>query len=296
MTTDARLSALDAPIDADHPLEDILHRAVARAEADGKLEVRELLSLFGTRSLGPLLIVFGLIAAVPPMGAIPLIPTSMGVLTFLLSIQFVLGRRRIWIPQIIGQRSISARRMAAAERRGAKALSYVDRLLKPRLRPLTRPVLNRVVAVVACLVAFLMPPLEIVPFGVVIPGLALVCMELGLVARDGLFTLIGLLVAAGAALVVLFVVPRMAEEAAEATEEVRAEIGEAVEEAADQVGEAAQEAAGDAAAATEEAVDRATEQVEKVAEDVTKAITPETETETEDGPETRPQRGEAAPE
>ena len=283
----------DAPIDADHPLEDILHRAVAQAQADGKLEVRELLGLFGTRSLGPLLIIFGLIAAVPPIGAIPLIPTSMGVLTFLLSIQFVLGRRRIWIPEIIGQRSISARRMAAAERRGAKVLSWVDRLLKPRLRALTRPVLNRVVAVVACLVAFLMPPLEIVPFGVVIPGVALVCLGLGLVARDGLFTLFGLIVAAGAALVVLFVVPRMAQEAAEATEEVRAEVGEAVEEAA-----------GEAARATEAAVEEAAQQMEAVTKEVTEAIEAVTEEEAADegsegepgpGPDPAPEP-EAAPE
>ena len=258
----------EAPIDADHPLEDILHRAVARAEAAGRLEVRALLGLFGTRSLGPLLILFGLIAAVPPLGAIPLVPTSMGVVTFLLSIQFVMGRRRIWVPQIIGQRSVSAARMAAAERRAARVLSRVDRLLKPRLRVLTRPVLNRVVAVVACLVAFLMPPLEVVPFGVVIPGLALVCLGLGLVARDGLFTLLGLLTAAGAALVVLFVVPRMAEEAAEATEAVRAEMGEAVEAAAGQIGEAAETAADEVGEAAREAADQIEEAVRDAVEDL----------------------------
>ena len=258
----------EAPIDPDHPLEDILHRAVARAEAAGRLEVRALLGLFGTRSLGPLLILFGLIAAVPPLGAIPLVPTSMGVVTFLLSIQFVMGRRRIWVPQIIGQRSVSAARMAAAERRAARVLSRVDRLLKPRLRVLTRPALNRVVAVVACLVAFLMPPLEVVPFGVVIPGLALVCLGLGLVARDGLFTLIGLVVAGAAALVVLFVVPRMAEEAAEATEAVRAEMGEAVEAAAGQIGEAAETAADEVGEAAREAADQIEEAVRDAVEDL----------------------------
>ena len=246
-------------IDARRPLEDILDKAVARAKAEGRLTLNGLLDLFGPRALGPLLVIFGLVAGVPPIGAIPLIPTTMGVLTFLFAAQFVAGRKRVWLPGLIGERSVGAGKLEATRRRLGGVASAVDRLLRPRLSALASPLLNRLVALVACVVALLMPPLEIVPFGVVVPGLALVCLGLGLIARDGLFTLIGLLVALVAAVFVLVVVPRAAQDAAEATEEVREEAAEAVGEAAEQAGEAASEAAETARERVGDAADGARE-------------------------------------
>ena len=250
------MEAGQTTIDPRRPLEDILDRAAGRADAEGALSLDALLDVFGPRSLGPLLMVFGLIASVPPIGAIPLMPTTMGVLTFLFAIQFVLGRKRVWLPGLLGRRSVSAGKMAAMRARAAKAAKRVDRLLRPRLTVLTSPLLNRLVALAACGLAVIMPPLEVVPFGVAVPGLALVCLGLGLVARDGLFTLIGFLIGAVAVVLVVVVVPRAAEEAAEATEEVRAEAAEAAGQMAD----------GAKAAATE-ALDEAGRQVDAVAKE-----------------------------
>ena len=197
-------------IDERHPLEDIFHKAVEKGREDGDLTVNELLEVFGARSLGPILVVFGLIATVPPIGAIPLVPTVTGVLTLLFSLQFALGRNRIWVPRAIAERGVGQDKLEAAERRAGKVAAGVDRLLRRRLSFLTTPPMNRAVAVAASALALLMPPLELVPFGVVVPGLALVCLGLGLTAKDGLFTLLGLLVGAGAVVFVLSVIPRIA--------------------------------------------------------------------------------------
>ena len=194
-------------IDERHPLESIFHEAVAEAERDGDLTVHELLGLFGSRSLGPLLMLFGLIAAVPPIGAIPLVPTTMGVLTFLAASQLALGRDRVWVPGVIGRRGVGAERLRAGERRAGKVMSRVDALVRQRGGWLTEGPAQRLVAVAACGIALMMPPLELVPFGVAVPGTALIALGIGLVARDGVFLVAGLLIAAATLCLIAFAVP-----------------------------------------------------------------------------------------
>nr|WP_281373740.1 exopolysaccharide biosynthesis protein [Parvularcula dongshanensis] len=184
-----------------------MHRAVEKAREDGDLSVDELLGMFGSRSLGPLLILFGLIAAVPPIGGIPLVPTTMGVLTLLTASQLALGRRSVWVPGFIGRRAIGLGKLEKAEAKARKVTTRIDALVRRRLHLLTSGVMERVVPLFACVLALTMPPLEFVPFGVAVPGLALVGLGLGLVSKDGAFTLVGLIIGSATAALLIFIVP-----------------------------------------------------------------------------------------
>ena len=200
--------APDTPdIDERHPLESIFHEAVQKAEEDGDLTVAEVLDLFGGRSLGPLLMLFGLIAAVPPIGAIPLVPTTMGVLTFLTAAQFALGRKRIWVPGFVANRGIGADRLRAGERRAGSVMERIDALVRQRGGRLIEGPPQRLIAVAACLIALMMPPLEAVPFGVAVPGTALIALGIGVTAKDGAFLVLGLAVAAVTLGLIVFAVP-----------------------------------------------------------------------------------------
>jgi hypothetical protein len=70
----------------------------------------------------------------------------------------------------------------------------VDRVIKPRLSFLTGGLANRLVALVVVLIAFAVPPLELVPFAAALPSLAILAFGLGLIARDGLLVTIALLI------------------------------------------------------------------------------------------------------
>ena len=205
MTKDAAEGGAD--IDERHPLESIFHEAVEEAERDGDLTVHELLGLFGSRSLGPLLMLFGLIAATPPIGAIPLVPTTVGVLTFLASSQLALGRERVWVPGFVGRRGVGVDRLRAGERRAGKVMGRVDALVRQRGGWLTKGPAQRLVALAACGIALMMPPLELVPFAVAVPGVALIALGIGLVARDGVFLVLGLVIAAVTLGLIAFAVP-----------------------------------------------------------------------------------------
>ena len=194
-------------IDERHPLESIFHRAVEKASEDGDLTVNEVMEVFGARSLGPILIVLGLIATVPPIGAIPLVPTTTGVLTLLFSVQFAVGRRRVWVPRVIGERAVSEDRLRAGERRAGKVAARIDRAVKRRLAFLTEGAMPRLWALAACVLAVMMPPLELVPFGVAVPGAALICLGIGIVSRDGAFLIAGASVGAATVALIAFAVP-----------------------------------------------------------------------------------------
>ena len=197
----------DEDIDPRHPIESIFEHAVEKAREDGDLSVDELLDVFGARSLGPMLMIFGLIAATPPIGAIPGVPTTMGLMTLLFSVQFAIGRPRVWVPKVVADRAIGIAKLEAGQRRAHGVAMKIDALVKPRFSVLTTAPANRVIALAASALALTMPPLELVPFGVAVPGVALICFGIGLVGKDGLFALLGLLIAAVTAGMLIFAVP-----------------------------------------------------------------------------------------
>ena len=62
----------------------------------------------------------------------------------------------------------------------------VDKLLKPRLQGLVNPLSQRLIALLAVVLALSMIPLELLPFAAALPALAITLMGLGLAASAGL--------------------------------------------------------------------------------------------------------------
>jgi hypothetical protein len=79
-------------------------------------------------------------------------------------------------------------------------LERIERTIRPRLLPLTGPQAERVIGIVGFSLAIIifLP----IPFGNMLPGLALAILGLGLLERDGLAVLLGLLAAVTGVLVV----------------------------------------------------------------------------------------------
>ena len=69
-----------------------------------------------------------------------------------------------------------------------------DRLIRRRLEVFISPVATRVIAAASLCVALVMPVLELIPFSANLAGVALFAFGISLIARDGLFALISLVV------------------------------------------------------------------------------------------------------
>lgn len=186
-----------------HDLEDLLGQIEALADRDDRVRLRDLHDLIGVRAFGPLLLVMALVA-LTPIGAVPALPTALAIAVTLIAGQVVLGRNRLWLPDFVERRHVSAKKLKASVRALSRPARWLDTVVRPRLERLTEPPFDRVVALVCVAIALMIPPLEFVPFGVAAPALALALMGLALTARDGLVVILAAFVALGGAGAVLF--------------------------------------------------------------------------------------------
>lgn len=151
-----------------------------------RITLRELLNGFGERALGALLVVFAapLVLPMPPG-----VSAVLGLPLLLFSAQFMLGMRQPWLPAALADRTIRGRDVKAMATRVVPMLLRIERLLHPRMTLLARGPFARLVgalAVVLSIIVFLP-----VPFGNMLPSLAIAVLGLGLVERDGLALLVG---------------------------------------------------------------------------------------------------------
>ncbi|MEO1659920.1 MAG: exopolysaccharide biosynthesis protein [Pseudomonadota bacterium] len=165
------------------------------SETEGEtVSVADLLNAVGRRSYGPVLLLLGFIA-IGPLTIIPGASVLMAVVTLLFAAQMAIGRPYPWIPKkalsFQFKRDHLIRGVAIAD----KYVVQVDRFLKPRLTFLTHPPFVNLVALACVAAALVTLPLSFVPFGPLIPSLAILLFGLAITARDGF-----VLVLAGASL------------------------------------------------------------------------------------------------
>ena len=176
-------------------LDELLDRLEGPVAHEGRTDVRTLVDTIGKPQFGPLLVVVGL-AGVTPLSAVPSVPSLLALCTALISVQLVFGRKTFWLPRFILDRHVTRGRLRTSTRLARKPARVVDHVLKPRFEFLTSGIATRLVALVVLLIAFAVPPLELLPFAAALPSLAILAFGLGLIARDGLLVFIALCISA----------------------------------------------------------------------------------------------------
>lgn len=161
-----------------------------------RISVRDIFEAMGDRAFGALMLVFALPNVIPtPPGTSVILG---GPLIFLTA-QLALGMKP-WLPRFIADRSMSRSDFSSLAGRIAPWLNRAERLLKPRMRFLTRPPLENLAGIV-CFVLAVILTLPI-PLGNMLPALAICFFALAILERDGLFAILGHVVAVVAVVVV----------------------------------------------------------------------------------------------
>lgn len=169
----------------------LLEKLEDAGRCEKRVSLDDMLQATGQDSYGALLLVPGLLVF-SPLSGIPGLPTLCAVMVGLTALQLLLGRRHVWLPHWLLHRSAPRSKYNRAIRLLEKPAGHVDRLIRRRLTFLTKGAAAYVNAVLCLLIAALMPPLELIPFGNSIAGAALSILGLGMMARDGVMTLVAL--------------------------------------------------------------------------------------------------------
>lgn len=172
-------------------LSDILREIVDDGDSS-HITVGDLLRRMDGRAFGALLLIFAFPNVLP---APPGLAAFLGLPLLYLSSQMMLGRMP-WLPPFIDNRSLSRENFRALIERGNPILARVEKLLAERLSALTSAPAERILGAL-CLILSLVLMLPI-PFGNLMPALAICVIALGILERDGYWILAGLAVSAAA--------------------------------------------------------------------------------------------------
>ena len=167
--------------------------ALARAAGEaGTITLGELLAAMGRTSIAFAILFLSLPALTPLPG-----PFGMffGTCLAIVSLQIIAGARSIWLPDVLARRTLSAATVELVVRHTSPLIRRVEPVLRrDRLRPLTGRTAETLLGIPVFLlaVAIALP----IPFGNILPVAALVVIAMGLMERDGLATLFGIVLAA----------------------------------------------------------------------------------------------------
>ncbi len=164
-----------------------LLRAFARSLTSERVTLAEIVAGLGDRGLGVLIAVFALPNILP--SAVPFGNVPTGIPPLIFAIQLALGVDHLILPGFLARRTVGTQWLRAIAPRVASVLSWFERLLTPRMEWVTDPRAERIVGIIAIVLAMVstLP----IPFGHNLPALGLVLIGLGLIERDGLAILIG---------------------------------------------------------------------------------------------------------
>jgi hypothetical protein len=155
-----------------------------------RLTVRQIMTVLQDRAFALLIVLLGLPNCLPMPPPIPLV---CGLLLALVAIQIVFGREAPWLPRQLMNRSVARTDVERAVGRAIPVFRRLERISRPRMTFLDTPVSMRLMGAVILVLALglLFAP----PFVGQIPlGLAVCLVGLGLVERDGLVIVGGLVI------------------------------------------------------------------------------------------------------
>jgi hypothetical protein len=176
--------------------------------ADGdRVSLGALVAAFEDRSGGVLVTLFGLIASIPIVGAIPGVSIATALLVLMVLAQEVRGRRGLALPGPVARLSMRGRALAGGVARTRRPVRWIDRHLGRRLGGLveTRPA-RAVLKLCTAALALSMLPLALVPGGVTPAAYGITAFGLAMIARDGLLALAGYGFAAATVATALWIV------------------------------------------------------------------------------------------
>jgi hypothetical protein len=160
--------------------------------ASDRLTVAQIVAALRDRAFAILVVLLGLPNCLPMPPPIPLV---CGLLLMLVAIQIAAGQDAPWLPKRLLRQSIAQDVVTRAVTRTMPVLKRLERWSRPRIAFLETPLALRLIGVL--LLALSLGLLVAAPVIGQIPiGLAVCLVGLGLVERDGVLVLIGLVLGA----------------------------------------------------------------------------------------------------
>ena len=170
------------------PLIDLLYDAVA-SMSDGAVTLGHFIDSLHERGFGILIFLFALPMAIPvpvPPGVNLLFSTPLLFLTF----QQIYGAKTPWLPHFIRKKSLDKQSLGKTIHKAEPWLDWISFFIRPRFAKVTQGRISHLIGVFGFIFALCVciP----VPLTNTVPSLAIALMAIGILMRDGLAILAGM--------------------------------------------------------------------------------------------------------
>ncbi|RWY84388.1 exopolysaccharide biosynthesis protein [Rhizobium leguminosarum] len=166
-----------------------LREMLELARMKGGLSIGEALEAMGPSSIAFTILFLAIPALTPIPGPFGMV---FGTALALVSLQIVAGGRKVWLPAIVRDRRVSSATLDLVVGHAVPVIARVEKVVRAgRLQVFTGPTVQALLGIPVFLLAVVIAlP---IPFGNILPVFSLVVLAVALMERDGLVTLIGLL-------------------------------------------------------------------------------------------------------
>lgn len=175
--------------------------AAVRGDSE-RVTIAEILDALDNRAFGLATLLFAIPSVIPmPPG----VPTVVGIALLIVSIQMVAGRQELWLPKFLSNRGFSRAALVSGFEKIKPQLEFVEKVARPRLLFLTGKAATVLIGIIILVMAVILI-LPLPPGGNFPPALACAVLGMGLVERDGVIVLLGLVVTVAASVAAYFLV------------------------------------------------------------------------------------------
>lgn len=175
---------------AAHPPRTLLQAIEAMADetAPEGYTLEQIMDRLDERAFGAMLFVLALPCCIP---FLYIVPQIVALPMIALAAQMAWGREEPWLPDSLARRRIDKEGLTNTARGGRKWFGWVETIARPRLTFLTNARFERVLGAMLCVFcASILVPL---PGTNTVPGFAVALAAFGLMSRDGLLVLGGII-------------------------------------------------------------------------------------------------------
>ncbi|SCB60736.1 Uncharacterized conserved protein [Rhizobium aethiopicum] len=169
-----------------------LREMLELARPRGGLSIGEALEAMGATSIAFTILFLAIPALTPIPGPFGMV---FGTALALVSLQIVAGCRKVWLPAVVRNRRVSYATLDLVVGHAVPVIARVEKVVRAgRLEAFTGTKVQMLLGIPVFLLAVVIAlP---IPFGNILPVFSLVVLAVALMERDGLVTLIGLLLTA----------------------------------------------------------------------------------------------------
>lgn len=162
---------------------------LADAAPEEGFSLREIFDHLDESAFGAVLFLLALPCCIPFLYGVPQV---VAVPMIALAVQMAIGRPEPWLPSGLAARKIDKKGLTQMARGGRKWLGWIEALIRPRLTFITGKRSERVIG--AFLVFFCCSILVPLPMTNTVPGFAVAVAAFGLMQKDGLAVIAGLVI------------------------------------------------------------------------------------------------------